>query len=74
MKTVPLFRGRRLVDGTYVEGYFAGFVNDGTIACLSDPKGRVDCGFHCDPSTVEQIGGDLFEENKRLKELLKVAN
>ena len=71
MNKPPRFRGKRVNNGEFVEGFLQGFVNSGKVACISTPDTLFGRGFHADPSTVEQIGGDLFEENKRLRELIE---
>ena len=69
MKTAPLFRGKRIGCDEWVEGFFAGFVNNGKYGCISGEK--VDRGYHVDPDTVEQIAGDVVEENAMLRDELE---
>ena len=76
MKTAPVFRGKRIDNGEFIDGFYysiagysyitSGTVITGTKAAFYSTK--------VDQSTVDQIGGDLFEENKRLNELVAMKS
>ena len=85
MKTAPKFRGKRVDNGEWVEGCYVEIASK--MACIGRKPSRhfivfqqfCDWGFdpnvqaEVDPSTVEQIGGDVVDENKSLRELLENA-
>ena len=81
MKTAPVFRGKRVDNGIVIEGIPVSSVNDRLYMIVYatedavNTQNEVDFLFiEVDPATIEQIGGDLFEENKRLNELVEMKS
>ena len=79
MKTTPKFRGKLLHSGEVVCGNLIES-SAGTLYIIPssdiEPDGHhlslgEDKAYWAEPSTVEQIGGDVVEENKKLRELLE---
>ena len=79
MKIAPKFRGKLLHSGEVVCGNLIES-SAGTLYIIPssdiEPDGHhlslgEDKAYWADPSTVEQIGGDVVDENKRLREALK---
>ena len=79
MKTAPKFRGKLLHSGEVVCGNLIES-SAGTLYIIPssdiEPDGHhlslgEDKAYWADPSTVEQIGGDVVEENKKLRDALK---
>ena len=73
MKTAPLFRGKSIDNGKMVEGYYYAVNGYAYIHWCGEMR---DTGFRpmvrakVDPDTVEQIAGDIVEENTRLRDEL----
>ena len=78
MKTAPLFRGKRTDNGEMVTGDFSHLDNDFMIGVIESVLFEAETNCHqnefvwheVDPSTVEQIAGDVVEENTRLRDEL----
>ena len=76
MKEAPLFRGKRVDNGELVEGDFSHLDNDFMIGVIESVLFEAETSCHqnefvwheVDPSTVEQIAGDMVDEVKLLRE------
>jgi hypothetical protein len=68
MKSIPKFKGKRIDNGEWVEGD-VGVCPDGRRYIFPQENHKQN-SIPVDPATVEQISGDLVDENKRLRDAL----